>query len=75
MFDLPDTITNIGEQLLRGCPVIETVIIRATTPPTLGNNAFFWGRRPSIQVPAESVNTYKAATNWSSFANQIVPIP
>lgn len=73
--DLPDTITDIGEQLLRGCPVIETVIIRATTPPTLGNDAFFSGRRPSIQVPAESVNTYKAATNWSSFANQIVPIP
>lgn len=40
MVVLPSTITNIGENALRYNYDLREIIIRATTPPTLGNNAF-----------------------------------
>lgn len=50
-----------------------TLICRATTPPSLNAQAF-GSNLVSIQVPAESVDTYKAATNWSNYASIITAI-
>lgn len=55
-----------------------TFTIRATVPPTLDeSNAFSTAKYgiKHIYVPAESVDAYKAATNWSVFANIIEAIP
>lgn len=59
-------------------------IIRATTPPNLGYSEGGWNRylfgninqHPNlvIKVPAQSVNTYKAATGWSTYATKITAI-
>ena len=73
--ELPQTITNIGGMFLRDCPLIETVVIRATTPPEIGGYILLWAGTPQIQVPAESVDAYKTTGNWVSVANLIVPIP
>ena len=52
------------------------ITILATTPPTLGSSGFgYTFNKIQIYVPAESVDAYKAATNWSTYANQIQAIP
>lgn len=70
-------VTTIGQAAFMECSKLTSVTILATTPPTLGtwnvfsNNAS--GRK--IYVPAESVNAYKAASGWSTYAADIEPIP
>lgn len=54
---------------------LSTLICHATTPPTIMNNSFSFGSNYSIYVPAESVDAYKAATNWSTYADRIQAIP
>lgn len=54
-----------------------TLIIRATTPPELaGGNRFIMGNQGTlnIKVPAEAVDAYKAAPNWSNNAGLISAI-
>lgn len=65
--DLPSTITAISSanNFRSSSPVI---VCRATTPPTLANNNT---ASKAVYVPAESVDAYKAATNWSSHAARI----
>lgn len=48
----------------------------STTPPTIGDPQVFGGNTQNypIYVPAESVATYKAATNWSSLETRIQAI-
>lgn len=69
-------ITNIGDAAFRFCSKLESVTVLATTPPTLGANVF--GNNKSgrkIYVPAASLDAYKAATNWSSYASYMEAIP
>lgn len=73
--NFPSTTTSIGEYSFWQCRSLTKVIVNATTPPTLGTNAF--GNTPIAQsggyiyVPDASVETYKSATNWSSYATKI----
>lgn len=65
-------------------PSLQTVIIRATTPPTLygkdthGTTAlhsnWYGSESATFYVPADSVNTYKAASGWSGLGNRIQAI-
>lgn len=56
------------------------VTVLATTPPTLGTNVFSVISGTGdittypIYVPAQSLEAYKTATNWSVYANRIFPI-
>ena len=73
---IPSGVTNIVNYAFQGCSKLSSVTILATTPPTLGTNVFgsnASGRK--IYVPAESVDAYKTATNWSAYASAILPIP
>lgn len=73
--DIPDTVTSIGDNAFRSCTKLTSVTVRATTPPTLGATAFFnTSSSMVIYVPAASVDAYKAATKWSTYANQIQAI-
>ena len=73
---LPETVTAIGYQAFYRCTGITSFTILATTPPELSlNNQTFYGTTFPIYVPAESVDTYKTATNWSTWASRIQPIP
>lgn len=72
--EIPSTVTEIGESCFYGTG-ITTVICKPTTPPALGSGAFTSGTAGfTIKVPAESVAAYKAATNWSSYADYIVGV-
>ena len=55
-----------------------TLICRATIPPTLGgaiiNKGWIKATIGEIYVPDESVEAYKTATNWSAYANIILPL-
>ena len=55
-----------------------TLICRASTPPTLGgaiiNKGWVTATIGEIYVPDESVEAYKTATNWSAYANIILPL-
>ena len=73
---IPSSITNIGEKAFSYCISLTSITVEATEPPTLSNaNAFQDTNNCPIYVPAESVDAYKASTDWSEFANRIQAIP
>lgn len=73
---LPNTIT-----IIRGFPnsySISCFCCFANIPPTLMSGVLTTFKRCGnlkIYVPAESIEAYKTATNWSDLADKIFPIP
>lgn len=79
--DIPSTVTTIGSGAFDGIGSLNNwshrvdAIFRSTTPPTLSGDIF--GRNSGqlatlhIYVPDASVNAYKAATTWSTYASCI----
>ena len=67
-------ITSIGNQVTTNSYSIQSITINATTPPTISELTWQSTTCP-IYVPAESVDAYKTATNWSSLADRIQAIP
>ena len=65
--------TAIGEKTFANCAAFETLIVYATTPPSLDSSNFI-GSTVYIYVPDASVEAYRTATNWSTYASQIKPI-
>lgn len=69
-----DKLTSIGNRSFQDT-AIETFIIRRTTPPSLNTTSFLntpiANGTGYIYVPDEAINTYKSATNWSTYADQI----
>jgi hypothetical protein len=74
---LPNTITHIGSSaFLNYSGTWESLTLLSTVPPTLGNSVFSGPiNNLTIYVPAESVDTYKAASGWSDYASKIQAIP
>lgn len=80
---LPSTVTKIDDSAfswnIESGSKTTNLTVLATTPPTLGSNVF--NNRDGINttlniyVPAESVEAYKAASGWSSYASSIQAIP
>ena len=69
-------ITSIGSQTFFNCIRLTSITIKATTPPTLVDTKTFTNTNNCpIYVPSESVDAYKAATNWSTYASRIQAIP
>ncbi len=68
-------VTSIGDDAFRYCSSLTSVTVNATTPPTLGGTyVFAYTNDCPIYVPAASVNVYKSASRWSSYADRIQPI-
>lgn len=86
--ELPSTITKLcghdgvnHHAAFKACINLKTIIIKATTPPTINQIAVdIWSSPQSnlhidnIYVPAESVELYKTTTYWSQLANIISAI-
>ena len=73
---IPSSVISIDESAFVRCEKLLSVTCQATTPPTLGSSAFnnnAAGRK--IYVPTASVADYKAAENWSTYADYIEAIP
>ncbi len=72
-------VKTIGSQAFtQPNPKIKTLYVYATTPPTIDDNTFTGTYsaktetevyKIALYVPAGSVDTYKAATNWKDFAS------
>ena len=72
---IPASVTSIGDNAFAGNNANQmTLTVLPTTPPTLGRDVFSLATGSVIKVPAASVAAYKAATNWSSYADYIVGV-
>ena len=75
---MPSTITQIGISAFYHCKALQTIIVEAITPPTLGENAFtdtpIASKTGTIYVPDASVDAYKAASGWATYADIIKPL-
>ena len=73
--EVPAAVTNMGNYTFYNCTSLQYVIMRPTTPPTIGKIGVFGGTSHPIYVPYSSdhsiLNAYKAATNWSGYASRI----
>ena len=73
---LPSTVISMGAGLFGYCTRLEKIIIHAVAPPTAISGTF--STMPTnikIYVPKNSVNYYKAANIWNSYASKIFAIP
>lgn len=61
-------VTSIGNNAFYSSTLLKSIIIKATTPPTIGTNAFPNNNCP-ILVPSGSVNDYKSS--WPTYADRI----
>lgn len=66
-------VTGIGNAAFHSCTNLQSVLVRTSTPPKLGSNVFYGSTCP-IYVPDASLEAYKGATNWVSFADRIHPL-
>lgn len=69
----------IQANTFNGCNALSTLVLQSTTVTTLANVNAFTGTLIAsgtgrIYVPADLVDAYKAAANWSNYAGQIVSI-
>ena len=72
---LPASLTSIGFRAFRYCGSLKTVTCLAATPPGLGTEDFGnCDALTAIQVPAASVDDYKAAQYWNYYADKIKAI-
>ena len=69
-----DGVTSIGYDAFRDCSSLTSITCKATTPPNVESYAFATSSINTIYVPAESVDAYKSATNWSAYADKIQAI-
>ncbi len=71
---IPDSVTEIGDSAFKYCSSLASVYCKATTPPSLGIDAFYGNASgQKIYVPTESVEAYQTAPNWSDHADYIEP--
>lgn len=72
---IPSNISSIGSSAFESCSGLTSITVHSATPPTLGYSVFDSTNNCPIYVPSESVDAYKAASNWSSYASRIQAIP
>ena len=73
---IPKTIEYIGNDAFSYCTSLTSVTCLAENPPELGNSVVFYNTNNCpIYVPPQSVDAYKSATNWSTYASRIQAIP
>ena len=70
---IPGTVSTIGNQVFQGCYNMQEYHFQSTVPPSVGSTNTFnnIGTATTIFVPSASVEDYKAAKIWSSFADHI----
>lgn len=72
---IPEEVVSIGVDAFKDCYGLNSIIVLPTDVPIGGNNMFQYTSDCHIYVPANSAEAYKAATNWSNYADRIHPIP
>ena len=74
---IPDSVTRIGNNAFQRCYSIMEYHLLPTTPPTLANTSAFANivAGTIIYVPQGSLEAYKTATNWSTYASYMQEEP
>ena len=74
---IPEGMTNIGTYAFSYCYAIVAFYFKRNTPPTLSNTNAFVGISTDtvFYVPAASLDAYKTANNWSTYADRMVAEP
>lgn len=73
--EIGESVTTMsGRWLFIDCPMLTTLIVRATTPPAGSSSMLQDSPNAIIYVPDESVDAYKAASGWSNYASRIQPL-
>lgn len=77
---IPREVTSIGKSAFEGCSKLYGVTLAHSTPPTLGVDAFDETllqdedeTRWIALEDATNIDSFKTATNWSEYANIIIP--
>lgn len=71
---LPSTISSLGPECLKPVDYCSYIVFKSTNPPSLNANAFGLPSSCKIYVPDDSIDAYKTATNWSTWASRIRPL-
>jgi len=66
---LPASVKEIRSQAFADCPKLQSFYCKATNPPLFESSNSF---NATIYVPMASVDAYKAADEWRSYASRIV---
>ena len=77
---IPDSVTSIGYYVFESVATATQsrrfdLTVLANVPPSLGKGVLNYVMDYTIYVPAESVEAYKTATNWNTYASAIRAIP
>ena len=67
-------VSQIGSDAFRDCTSLTSITVNMVTPPNMGSSALYNTNNCPIYVPVQSVEAYKTATNWSTYADRIVGI-
>lgn len=71
--NIPSKVSTIANYAFHGCTGLKIILCYPSSPPTI--QAYTFQHVTGIfHVPDESVDTYKAANRWSSFASRIHPL-
>ena len=66
---LPSTVTMIGSRAFVSNNRFQSITCNATTPPSLGENAFNYNISTTVKVPLSSIAAYRQANGWKNFSN------
>lgn len=67
-----NSVTSIDIGVFSGCSGLKTVKISAIKPPTIDSSLFSETSIEKIIVPKSSIDAYKSADRWSTYADKIV---
>lgn len=70
---IPANLHTIGYGAFANCKSLKKIVVRSTTPPDAAANIFQnISSDAIIYVPSQSVDAYKTANGWSTYAQMIV---
>lgn len=71
---VPASVTSIATKAFQDCYGMREYHFKSTTPPTLDSADAFTNMQSDcvIYVPSASLTAYQGATNWSTYASQMV---
>ena len=72
---IPNSVTSIGEGAFFGCSSLTSITCEATTPPTVGEYAFYdVSKSIPVYIPCGTISAYNTAQYWNEFTNFQEPL-
>ena len=68
---IPKGITSVGQQAFYNCPLLDTINVNTSTPPVLGNRAFYNTPASICYIPCGTKAAYEAS-DWAQYMGEFV---